>query len=398
MADVTKEQVVDYLSKHVRDRPRRRSTKELEDKWGVKAAPVAVAAAGAARRRRRRGCAAAEKTEFTVVLKDAGGNKIDVIKVVREVTGLGLKEAKDLVDGAPKTVKEGVAKADAESIEEEARRGRREGRGQVRPCDGRTHSSTVRSTRSPRRGRDGSRPRTAVCRAVVSVLRQEEPNGVADSEQFPGCGRASRRSGRSSTSRTSSTSRSRVYEKFLQTDVPAGQARGRRACRASSRASSRSRTSPRRPRSSSSATRSSKPKYDVDECRQRGMTFAAPIKVTVRLVVWDTDEETGAQSIRDVKEQEVYFGEIPLMTDNGTFIINGTERVVVSQLHRCPGVFFDHDKGKTHSSRASCSTARASSRTAARGSTSSSTPRTSSTSASTAAASCTRRCCCARSA
>src|ERR671939_376680 len=93
-----------------------------------------------------------------------------------------------------------------------------------------------------------------------------------------------------------------------------------------------------------------KPKYDVDECRQRGMTFAAPIKVTVRLVVWDTNEETGAQSIRDVKEQEVYFGEIPLMTDSGTFIINGTERVIVSQLHRSPGVFFDHDKGKTHSS------------------------------------------------
>ena len=93
-----------------------------------------------------------------------------------------------------------------------------------------------------------------------------------------------------------------------------------------------------------------KPKYDVDECHQRGMTFSAPIKVVVRLVVWDKDEETGAQSIRDVKEQEVYFGEIPLMTGNGTFIINGTERVVVSQLHRSPGAFFDHDKGKSHSS------------------------------------------------
>jgi DNA-directed RNA polymerase subunit beta len=93
-----------------------------------------------------------------------------------------------------------------------------------------------------------------------------------------------------------------------------------------------------------------KPKYDVDECHQRGMTFAAPIKVVIRLVVWDTNEETGVRTIRDVKEQEVYFGEIPLMTENGTFIINGTERVVVSQLHRSPGVFFDHDKGKTHSS------------------------------------------------
>src|SRR5258706_1778325 len=93
-----------------------------------------------------------------------------------------------------------------------------------------------------------------------------------------------------------------------------------------------------------------KPKYDVDECRQRGMTFAAPIKVVIRLVVWDTNEETGSQSIRDVKEQDVYCGEIRLMTENGTFIINGTERVVVSQLHRSPGVFYDHDKGKTHSS------------------------------------------------
>ncbi len=92
------------------------------------------------------------------------------------------------------------------------------------------------------------------------------------------------------------------------------------------------------------------PKYDVDECRQRGMTFAAPIKVVIRLVIYDTNEETGERSIRDMKEQEVYFGEIPLMTENGTFIINGTERVVVSQLHRSPGVFFDHDKGKTHSS------------------------------------------------
>ena len=91
-------------------------------------------------------------------------------------------------------------------------------------------------------------------------------------------------------------------------------------------------------------------KYDVDECRQRGMTFAAPIKVTLRLIVFEVDEETEARNIRDVKEQEVYLGEIPLMTANGSFIINGTERVVVSQLHRSPGVFFDHDGGKNNSS------------------------------------------------
>ena len=89
-------------------------------------------------------------------------------------------------------------------------------------------------------------------------------------------------------------------------------------------------------------------KYDVDECRQRGMTYAAPVKVTLRLIVFDVDEETEARSIRDVKEQEVYLGEIPLMTANGSFIINGTERVVVSQLHRSPGVFFDHDGGKNN--------------------------------------------------
>ncbi len=87
-------------------------------------------------------------------------------------------------------------------------------------------------------------------------------------------------------------------------------------------------------------------KYDVDECQERGMTFAVPLKVTIRLVVWDKDPETGAKSIRDIKEQEVYFGDIPLMTENGTFIINGTERVIVSQLHRSPGVFFSQpDKG-----------------------------------------------------
>src|SRR5689334_718177 len=92
------------------------------------------------------------------------------------------------------------------------------------------------------------------------------------------------------------------------------------------------------------------PKYDVDECQQRGINYAAPLKVTLRLVVWDIDEDTGSRSIHDIKEQDVYMGDMPLMTRNGTFIINGTERVIVSQMHRSPGVFFDHDKGKTHSS------------------------------------------------
>jgi DNA-directed RNA polymerase subunit beta len=93
-----------------------------------------------------------------------------------------------------------------------------------------------------------------------------------------------------------------------------------------------------------------KPKYDVDECQSRDMTFSAPLKVTLRLIVFDVDEDTGSKSVKDIKEQDVYMGDMPLMTSNGTFIVNGTERVVVSQMHRSPGVFFDHDKGKTHSS------------------------------------------------
>jgi DNA-directed RNA polymerase subunit beta len=92
------------------------------------------------------------------------------------------------------------------------------------------------------------------------------------------------------------------------------------------------------------------PKYDTDECQQRGMTYAAPLKVTLRLIVFEVDEDTGAKSVLDIKEQDVYMGDMPLMTNNGTFIVNGTERVIVSQMHRSPGVFFDHDRGKTHSS------------------------------------------------
>ena len=92
------------------------------------------------------------------------------------------------------------------------------------------------------------------------------------------------------------------------------------------------------------------PKFDTEECMQRDLTYAAPLKIRLQLVVFDIDEDTGARSVKEVKEQEVYLGDIPLMTDKGTFIVNGTERVIVSQMHRSPGVFFDHDKGKTHSS------------------------------------------------
>ncbi|MCJ7872902.1 DNA-directed RNA polymerase subunit beta [Phaeobacter sp. J2-8] len=93
-----------------------------------------------------------------------------------------------------------------------------------------------------------------------------------------------------------------------------------------------------------------KPKFDVEECQQRDLTYSAPLKVTLRLIVFDIDEDTGAKSVKDIKEQDVFMGDMPLMTPNGTFVVNGTERVIVSQMHRSPGVFFDHDKGKTHSS------------------------------------------------
>ncbi|MEO0913042.1 MAG: DNA-directed RNA polymerase subunit beta, partial [Pseudomonadota bacterium] len=92
------------------------------------------------------------------------------------------------------------------------------------------------------------------------------------------------------------------------------------------------------------------PKYDTEECQQRDMTYSAPLKVTLRLIVFEVDEDTGAKSVKDIKEQDVFMGDMPLMTQNGTFIVNGTERVIVSQMHRSPGVFFDHDRGKTHSS------------------------------------------------
>ncbi|OAI20720.1 DNA-directed RNA polymerase subunit beta [Methylomonas koyamae] len=92
------------------------------------------------------------------------------------------------------------------------------------------------------------------------------------------------------------------------------------------------------------------PAFDVRECQQRGATFSAPLRVLVRLVIYDKDAPANTKVVKDIREQEVYMGELPLMTDNGTFVINGTERVIVSQLHRSPGVFFDHDKGKTHSS------------------------------------------------
>jgi DNA-directed RNA polymerase subunit beta len=131
-----------------------------------------------------------------------------------------------------------------------------------------------------------------------------------------------------------------------------------------------------------------KPAFDVRECQTRGLTFASAVRAKVQLIIYDRESSTPqSKVVKEVKEQEVYMGEVPLMTDKGSFIINGTERVIVSQLHRSPGVFFEHDKGKTHSSGKLLFSARIIP-TAAPGWTSSSTPRTSCTSAWTVAARC----------
>src|SRR6056297_406015 len=129
------------------------------------------------------------------------------------------------------------------------------------------------------------------------------------------------------------------------------------------------------------------PVFDVKECQLRGLTYAAPLRVKVRLVIYDKEASGTPKPVKDIREQEVYLGELPLMTENGTFVINGTERVIVSQLHRSPGVFFDHDRARP-TRRASCCSPPASSRTGAPGSTSSSTRRTPCSRASTAGASC----------
>ena len=142
------------------------------------------------------------------------------------------------------------------------------------------------------------------------------------------------------------------YRKFLQAEARRGAgATRRRACTLRSRACSRSRATRATRCSSTSSYRLGEPVFDVKECQLRGLTYAAPLRVKVRLVVHrQGNPGPDQEAVKDIREQEVYLGEMPLMTENGTFVVNGTERVIVSQLHRCPGVFFDHDRGKTHSS------------------------------------------------
>ena len=115
--------------------------------------------------------------------------------------------------------------------------------------------------------------------------------------------------------------------------------------------SSQSKTSTVPPASNSSATKSASPSTIEAECISKGLTYESPVRIKVRLVVYDVDDETEARTVRDIKEQDIYFGTLPLMTEKGTFIINGTERVIVNQLQRSPGIIFEHDGGKTHTSR-----------------------------------------------
>src|SRR5438067_1731006 len=214
-------------------------SKKLEEAWGVSAAaPVAAAAAAAP----AAAAAVVEQDEFSVILAAIGDKKINVIKEVRAITGLGLKEAKDLIE---------VQKSSYD------------------------HFLQIGVTAEGRQ----------------DVGLQEVFKSVFPIKDFS----------------------ERAELQFVKYELE-------------------------------------EPKYDVEECQQRGMTFAAPLKVTLRLVVWEVDQETGAKSVKDIKEQEVYMGDMPLMTSNGTFVVNGTERVIVSQMHRSPDVFYDHDKGKTHSS------------------------------------------------
>ncbi|HBG29121.1 MAG TPA: DNA-directed RNA polymerase subunit beta, partial [Gammaproteobacteria bacterium] len=139
------------------------------------------------------------------------------------------------------------------------------------------------------------------------------------------------------------------YREFLQLDVPATQ-RQERGIHAALKTVFPIESYSGNARLEYVDYRLGEPAFDIKECQQRGITYSAPLRVKVRLVLFDKDSPAANKIPKEIKEQEVYMGEIPLMTESGTFVINGTERVVVSQLHRSPGVFFDHDRGKTHSS------------------------------------------------
>src|SRR5438477_275662 len=272
--------------------------KAMEEKFGVSAA-AAVAVAGPAAGAAAAAPAAEEKTEFTVVLTAFGDNKVNVIKAVRELTGLGLKEAKDLVDGAPKPVKEGINKADAEAA-------------RLEPSFERPRSMTQYSFTEKKRIRKSFAKRASVL-PVPFLLETQLAS----------------------------------YRAFLQA-LTASETRKNEGLQAAFTSIFPISSHSGNDRLEFVGYSLLPPAFDVTECQQRGLTYCSALRAKVRLIIMD--KEAPKETVKEVKEQEVYMGEIPLMTDNGSFIINGTERVIVSQLHRSPGVFFEHDRGKTHSS------------------------------------------------
>ena len=363
--------------------------KMLEEKWGVSAAAAVAVAAGPA----GGGAAAAaveEQTEFTVVLTAAGDKKIEVIKEVRAITGLGLKEAKDLVEARSEGRQGRRDQGRGREDQGAAREGRRQGRAQVMrrgPLAARRRSAR----RGPRHGPGGTQPAgphprvegrfSGGRRSPLRPRVRRDHGRCRPTRRAPGAGAREARAcaghrpqegerGRDGSDVHRPEADPQVlrqipevaempnlievqkasYDQFLQV---------RRAARAAARDEGLEAVFksvfPITDFTGSALLEYvsyafEEPKYDVEECLQRDMTYAAPLKVTLRLIVFDVDEETGAKSVKDIKEQDVYMGDIPLMTEKGTFIVNGTERVIVSQMHRSPGVFFDHDKGKTHSS------------------------------------------------
>ena len=433
MAELTQDQVVDYV-KGITVLELSQLVKRLEQELGVSAAaaaPVMMAGGGG----REAAAPVEEKTEFNVTLTEVGSAKINVIKVVREVTSLGLKEAKDLVESAPKGHQGRHSEGRGRGDQEEVRRCRRESRNQVtvgwRPkarwpaydpssqCgsyravvaghtrDGRG-ATVVLLIASPDPGR--ARPTVQPASAFSQVPRSRRPQDLQSMYSLP----KNVYRERIDFSKINTTVpipnlieiQKKSYERFLQMNrlpseredaglqsvfksvFPISDFRensslefieysiGNWECKCGKLAGLHHL---RKPCSSCGATLVADPygdrevlcprcgtgnhargdvcdicgqtvalklKYDVDECQERGMTYAVPLKVTIRLVVWNKDPETGVKTIRDIKEQEVYFGDIPLMTENGTFIINGTERVIVSQLHRSPGAFFHEDRAE----------------------------------------------------
>ena len=310
--------------------------KKIEEEWGITAAaPVAVAAPGAAAPGAAAGEAAEEQTAFDVMLTGAGDKKIQVIKVVRAVTGLGLKEAKDLVDGAPSAVKEGVAKDEADSIKSPARRGRRLRRAEVATRRSESREGSPRglslgsacATRGSFRYSVEFRRRPAVSPAITTISKREAPK-LSSILAAP--------SARKSFSRLKHVLDLPNLIDIQKASFKWFMEEGLRETIAD--------ISPIEDYTGTLAVEFGEYKFDLDkavpirECREKDLTYQVPLSITVRFV----NTETG-----EIREQTVFMGDFPMMTDQGTFIINGTERVIVTQLVRSPGAYLMEPKDAT---------------------------------------------------